>query len=1285
MATNNGAGTASVSGGTAPYTYLWTGGATTATVSNLAPGNYSVTVTDFNNCTVVLTNALVLNTPDCCTANVSDIPDQEICQGYTGSLSFPLEAYSTIYGDAPVPAATYSLTYVLATSGGTILQFANMGAPYNTVSNTPAFTYSGLAAGNYRVYEIIWRTADGPLVGLTIGGNVAVVDVTNASSNCLDSTFGDLYINPTPLATADSNSPICAGEDLILVATGGTSYTWSGPASFGSTANFDAINNATSSNAGTYNVTVTDANGCTATDNTIVVVNTVTAAISSATTTSCSPITLTAVGTGTYTWSNGATTTSISASTSGIYTVTVTGAGGCTASALQAVTINSIQASIVPFGPTSFCQGGSVTLLATGGTSYLWDNGSTNAALTATANGTYTVTVTTANGCTAAVSQNVVVQSATAAITASGATTFCNGGTVDLTVLGTGTYLWNTGATTATISASSTNTYTVTVTNGSCTATAAQAVTVNSVAASITPFGPTEFCAGNSLTLLANGGVNYLWSNTASTPAITVTTSNTYTVTVTGSNNCTAAQSISITVNPLPAVNAGADVTICDGVTTQLGAPQIANMVYSWGPAGGLNATDIAQPMASPSTTTTYGLTMTNAVTGCTAIDNVLVTVNPTPTASASNNGPLCDTRDIILNATGGLGYQWSGPNGYTANTATATVLATNPLFPGPGSWTYYVTVSNGSCISTAATVVAVNDSPDIVPTSNSPVCIGNTVNLYANYSNNTATDIYSWTGPVSFSSNLPNPTISNSQSYNAGIYTLTVGNEWGCVTAANVSVGMSPLPNAAINKNVICNGNTGTINLSVASAGIGSTYQWSGTGALSNGTNQTISGVSSGNYTYTVTITNSNGCSATSSTQVSVSCAIACAAQAGSVSTGTVCPGEPIAATFTGNNTAYNTQVILTNTSGVIMYVGAAPIPAQVAGNYLLYSYNYLSEPTPSPAIGGSISSYASGANATGCYDVSNTGSSLTINGASPMLTGYASITQGNQGGTSPYAYNTETVTICGGILPYNYIWDNNGYVRYDILYTDVDCNNDGTIDGPGALITVIYADQATWAVTVTSSSNCGTATPVSFNNIPGGTNANTLLDIDSYNITGTPQTASTGAITIHVTGGVACAGNTYDYQWTGPANWTPAGGQPLVVNGGSANPTISGLPYGWYSVTVTDCGGNQTEGWYWVPAQRRGRTKTSDEPASGMTVYPNPLSQAATLDFYSAQGGYATVKLFAADGKEVKTLFEGITEAEKDYSLPIDATHLPSGVYIASLLTESGEVIYEKVVITK
>ena len=141
-------------------------------------------------------------------------------------------------------------------------------------------------------------------------------------------------------------------------------------------------------------------------------------------------------------------------------------------------------------------------------------------------------------------------------------------------------------------------------------------------------------CTTTSTTLGASGGVSYSWSpatglsatNIASpvaTPAVTTT----YTVTVTGTNGCTKTDDVIVTVDKgLPAANAGSDVTInCTTTSTTLGAS--GGVSYSWSPATGLSATNIASPVATPAVTTTYTVTVTGT-NGCTKTDDVVVTVN---------------------------------------------------------------------------------------------------------------------------------------------------------------------------------------------------------------------------------------------------------------------------------------------------------------------------------------------------------------------------------------------------------------------------------------------------------------------------------------------------------------------------------------------------------------------------------------------------------------------------------------------------------------------------------
>jgi hypothetical protein len=491
VSANDGSAAIIVSGGIAPYSYQWTGGNTTALLNNLPSGTYSVTVTDFNNCSLIIDNALVLIEPDCCTANASGILDKALCQGditANNNLSFLLEPYGLIYGPEPTPATDYSLSYVLTDNSGSILQLADMGAPFNTASNVPNFTYSTLPSGLYRIYEIIWRTTDGPLTGTNIGSNVANIDVTNPISNCLAAAFGTLSINANPIADANSNSPICVGEDLNLSATGGVSYTWATTAvtPFSSIADFNIIPNATVDNAGTYTVTITDINGCTANASTTVIVNESTATITPlGATTFCQGenVVLMASGGGTYLWSNGETTDNITVNTSDTYTVTVSN-NGCTSTATTTIISNSLPNLSATVVDNTNCTGignGSIDITVSGGTlpyTFVWSNAATTEDISNLNAATYTVTVTTNNGCSAIGSATVVNGATLPNVSATTVdNTNCTGignGSIDITVSGGTlpyTFVWSNAATTEDISNLNAATYTVTVTtNNGCSA-----------------------------------------------------------------------------------------------------------------------------------------------------------------------------------------------------------------------------------------------------------------------------------------------------------------------------------------------------------------------------------------------------------------------------------------------------------------------------------------------------------------------------------------------------------------------------------------------------------------------------------------------------------------------------------------------------------------------------------------------------------------------------------------------------------------------------------------------
>lgn len=244
-----------------------------------------------------------------------------------------------------------------------------------------------------------------------------------------------------------------------------------------------------------------------------------------------------------YLWSNGSTSKNITVTTSGTYTVTVYNGGSSAVSAPVSVVVNAKpSATVNQSGPLTLCQGSSVTLTsaATSGT-YQWSNGSTSRSITVNSAGSYVVTVTSPDGCSATSSpSNVTVSSGsstTATISPAGTVSICGGSSTTLTANSGSSYLWSTGATTRSISVNTPGTYTVTVSGGNgCPGVSAPTVVT---AGSLAPFyltasGPLTFCNGGGVTFTAPAGTGYTYMWFKNSKVIPGATSQTYRATSAG-------------------------------------------------------------------------------------------------------------------------------------------------------------------------------------------------------------------------------------------------------------------------------------------------------------------------------------------------------------------------------------------------------------------------------------------------------------------------------------------------------------------------------------------------------------------------------------------------------------------------------------------------------------------------------------------------------------------------------------------------------------------------------
>ena len=330
----------------------------------------------------------------------------------------------------------------------------------------------------------------------------------------------------------------------------------------------------------------------------------------------------------------------------------------------------------------AICVGASTQLNGSGGGNYLWtpSTGLSNTAIanpvaSPTTSTAYVLRVTDNNTCVDLDTVNVTVNPLPLA-NAGNDTTICVGGTATLKATGGVSYQWspttglsNPSASITAAQPSINTTYTVTVTDANgCQSTDAVTVSIDNGPV-VSAGADVSICVGGATTLSGTAGLtSYSWTPVAglSDPSIRnplATPSATTLYTLAGSNarGCINTDAVLVTVNPLPNVDAGADVIACQGSGVTLGASG-AN-TYAWSPSTGLSNPNIANPIATPTLTTTYTVTGTGA-NGCQNTDAVIVTVNALPVAEAGMDVTICAGDSTKLTATGGITYTWTPPTG---------------------------------------------------------------------------------------------------------------------------------------------------------------------------------------------------------------------------------------------------------------------------------------------------------------------------------------------------------------------------------------------------------------------------------------------------------------------------------------------------------------------------------------------------------------------------------------------------------------------------------------------
>lgn len=1212
-----------VQGGTSPYTYVWSAnanGQTTDSIVGLSGGTYSVTVTDANGCTDNISMYVDEASPIVLTTSMT----QATCNGFTDgsaivsatggvSTSYTYQWDANALNQTTATAnnlttGTYFVTVTDATGICTAVTSVTVTAPpsmaLTTISNSPSTTCSyntdGTAvvtpSGGNGGYTYLWNQGTNPtdsaVIGLPAGiSYVTVTDLLGCQE--IDSV---VIAGPPPVVANPTATPIsCNGADdgIITLApvggTGGLTFAWS---------TGDPTQDISGLAAGTYFVTITDANNCIFTDSATIIEPDTLQTTATMTAVSClggndgtaSALPLGGQGAYTYNWSSSSTDSTATILTAGTYTLTVTDAAGCTDTASIIVTEPVTAVTSTISGTNLLCNGdgsGTATVVPSGGTvgsgyTFLWNDalGQTTATATGLAAGPYEVTVTDGNGCTTTNTITLIEPAILSGTT--GATAASCFGATDGTVVVTPaggttpyTYQWSapSNSTDSSVTGLSAGWHYVTVTDANMCTYIDSAEVTQPLAITTTTTVDSTLCFGDatgmgSVTAAGgNGGFTYAWSyGGITTASITGLPAGWHFVTVTDINNCTAVDSIEV----LEPTLLTSSTTVVDancfgaatGSATVTGAGGTLNYSYQWDAMAANQFTATATNLLAG----TYSVTVTDA-NGCTSVATATVGQPATPVTSTTSgtdllcNGDGSGTATVVgaggtpdPTITSGYTYLWSDPNAQT--TATATGLQAG---------TYFVTVTDLNGCNTLDSVTISEPIALIGVTSGTAAsCFGATDGtVVITPAGGTPGYTFQWS-PSAGSS--PDSLVTG---LGAGWHYVTVTDANMCTYTDSFEITQPAMIMTSTSVTpVACFGDsTGTGAVTVTGGNGNEVFTWSYGGV----TTASITGLPAG-WHY-VTVTDINGCSTVDSLLVT----------------------EP-------------TPITLSTTQVDVGCFGQATGSATVsaAGGTPGYTYLWNTIPQQTSATATNLPAGTYIVTVTDANSCSDTISVTITQPPTGVTITDVSFTQVNCFGGSD---GTATVTAIGGAGSYSYNWNPSGQTTqtatglsigtYTVVVTDVNgcfAIDSVTIDQP-APITTIFTNV------VGSSCNGGsdgTATVAASGGVPNGTSGYTYVWNTVPQQTGATATGLNGGqtYTVVVTDANGCTTNNavtipqpdpvtlsttqvnvscYLFA-DGQASVIPAGGTPGFTfqwdanAGNQTNATATGLAAGSYSVTVTD-----------------------------------------------------------------------------------------------------------------